>query len=90
MANNKWDVMANYDPDTDGMLRVRSSTHCPTEYGYGIYVRATHNSCVLAWERVAFDADEQTRRSAGRRVRARARYALKQDGYGYANGVWSL
>ncbi len=73
----------------DYKLRVEASGDCPTEYGYGVYMNAIHNDCVIAWEKVPFDSDDETHDAAKRRVRSRARYALKKDGYRYVNGTWS-
>lgn len=73
----------------DYILHIDTLGHCPSEYGYGNYVNATHNGITLAWEKVPFGASDAAHEAAQRRVRARARYALKKDGWRYINGTWS-
>jgi hypothetical protein len=70
-------------------LRVDKLGHCPSEYGYGVYFNAVCHGITWAWEKVPFDSDDEVHEAAKRRVRSRARYALKKDGYRYVNGTWS-
>ena len=65
----------------DYRIHIDMQDRSPKEYGYGHYYNATHNNIVIAWEKVSFGSSDEAHEAAKRRVRARARYALKKDGY---------